>query len=450
MSNLIATSQVVLIVGLGVTGLSVARFLARQGRQFMVADSCPSSQCLESFRQEFPDITVMTGELNYTQWQGVSEIILSPGVPRKHPAVAAAMDDGVPVIGDIELFSRFATAPVVAITGSNGKTTVTTLLGEMAEEAGKKVAVGGNVGVPALDLLAEDVDLYVLELSSFQLESTTHLNPLAATILNISADHMDRYDNLQQYHLAKQRVYFGCQKVIVNRNDLLTHPPLTSNAQVIQFGSAEPDLRDFGLRTDDNQTYLAHGLRNLIPVDDLMIRGRHNHLNALAALALGHGVGLDESAMLRALTQFKGLPHRCQFVADINAVAYFNDSKATNVGATQAALQGLAGEQKNIVLIAGGEGKGADFTPLKPSLVRYVKALLTIGTDGDKVAELCTGALPTTACRTLNEAVLKAAEYAQPGDIVLLSPACASFDMFENYQDRGNQYCRMVEALCRP
>lgn len=449
MSSVIATSQIILIVGLGVTGLSVARFLAQRGQRFVVADASLSAERLSNFQHEFPHVTVIAGELTYSQWQGVSEIVLSPGVPRRHPAIVAAIADGIPVIGDIELFARFAKAPVIAITGSNGKTTVTTLVGKMAEMAGKRVAVGGNVGTPALDLLADDVDLYVLELSSFQLESTTHLKPAAATILNITADHMDRYDNLQQYHIAKQRVYFDCQKIIINRDDVLTHPPLSGSAQVIKFGSAEPDLKDFGLRDDDGRVYLAHGLRNLMPVDELLIRGKHNYMNALAALALGHGVGLDINAMLRALAEFKGLPHRCEYVATIKEVTYFNDSKATNVGATQAALDGLAGLQSNIVLIAGGEGKGADFTPLRKSLVHHVKALVTIGTDGDAIAQLCVDKLPVTACATLKEAVVKASHYAQAGDIVLLSPACASFDMFANYQDRGNQYRQLVEGLCR-
>lgn len=450
MSEVIATSRITLIVGLGVTGLSVARFLTQQGQRFMVADTSLSESQQARFYDEFPGVGLLAGDLDYCQWQGVSEIVLSPGVPRKHPAMVAAINDGVPVIGDIELFARFANAPVIGITGSNGKTTVTTLVGRMAEEAGKKVAVGGNLGTPALELLAEDVELYVLELSSFQLESTSVLKPLAATILNVSADHMDRYDNLQQYHNAKQRIYFGCQNIIVNRDDLLTHPPLSGDAQVIKFGLGEPDLKDFGLRKDGDCTYLAHGLRNLMPVDNLLIRGKHNQQNALAALALGHAAGLEEGSMLRTLAQFEGLPHRCQLVADIDGVAYINDSKATNVGATQAALAGLSGEQKKIVLIAGGVGKGASFAPLQPSLTRHVKALVTIGSDGDKIAALCEGRLPVTACSSLKEAVETARQYAQSGEIVLLSPACASFDMFENYQDRGNQFCELVEALCQP
>lgn len=448
MSELIASSQVTLIVGLGVTGLSVARFLAKQGRRFMVADANISAQRLQEFCREFGEVTVFSGELDYAKWSDVSEIVLSPGVPRSHPAIAAAIADAVPVIGDIELFARSVNAPVIAITGSNGKTTVTTLVGHMAENDGKKVAVGGNIGTPALDLLAADVELYVLELSSFQLESTTSLQPLAATILNISNDHMDRYANLQQYHLAKQRIYFNCQYIVVNRDDVLTHPPLSADAKVIKFGLGEPDLKDFGVREETGEFYLARGLKQLIGVNKLRIHGKHNQLNALAALALGHAAGLDEPNMLRALAEFKGLPHRCEYVATAGGVVFINDSKATNVGATQAALAGLA-QDRNIVLIAGGVGKGADFSPLQVSFKQHVKALLTIGQDGNKLAELCAGDLPVEKCRSLNHAVATAKQFARQGDVVLLSPACASFDMFADYVDRGNQFRQAVEALCQ-
>ena len=449
MSNVIASSQVSLIVGLGVTGWAVARFLTERNQRFVVADADINEQRLQQFKDEFPGVNVLLGELDCRQWHGVNEVILSPGVPRAHPAIVAALAEGIPVIGDIELFARNVSAPVIAITGSNGKTTVTTLLGEMAQQAQKKVAVGGNIGTPALELLAEDVQLYILELSSFQLESTSSLKPLAASILNVTADHLDRYDNFQQYHSAKQRIYFGCEKVVVNRDDLLSHPPIASHAQVIQFGLREPDLKDFGVRIEDNREYLAHGLHNIIAVEELLILGKHNQANALAALALGYAAGLDEAAMLRALTQFKGLPHRCEYVAKWNSVSFVNDSKATNVGATQAAINGLSGQEKNIVLIAGGEGKGADFTPLARSFNQHVKALVTMGADGDKISQIAMDSIPHSACSSLSEAVLKATDYAAPGDIVLLSPACASFDMFKNYQDRGQQFRQLVEALCR-
>ncbi len=447
--TLIATSQLSLVIGLGVTGLAVARYLAQRGRAFWVADQAPKAENLARFQAEFPHVKVLLGELAYEQWQGVNEIILSPGVPRKHPAIVAALADGVPVIGDIELFVRAARAPIVAITGANGKTTVTSLVGAMAKNAGVAVGVGGNVGTPALDLLDDATEMYVLELSSFQLESTFSLQAAAATILNITPDHMDRYADLQEYALTKQRIYKNAKHLIVNRDDPLTFPPLAQGATVTRFGLAEPDLKDFGLRQEADGLYLAHGLRNLIAASELKIRGRHNLGNALAALALGRAVGLAEQAMLETLREFTGLPHRCQFVANCRGVEFVNDSKATNTGATEAALNGLARAQPHIVLIAGGDGKGADFAPLVEAVRRSVKAVTLIGKDAEKLARVLAPWVPVVFCASLEEAVQEAAGLAQPGDTVLLSPACASLDMFKNYEDRGQQFAQSVERLCQ-
>lgn len=449
MSALIATSELSLIVGLGITGLSVARYLARLGRRFVVADKAPKADTLALFQREFPQAKILLGEFDYSQWQGVTEIILSPGVPRKHPAIAAALADGLPVIGDIELFVRAARAPIVAITGANGKTTVTTLVGEMAKTAGIRVRVGGNLGTPALDLLDDSAALYVLELSSFQLESTFSLKAAAATILNITPDHMDRYDSLQEYAFTKQRIYKYARHLVVNRDDPLTFPPLAQDAQVTRFGLAEPDLKDFGLRRESDGLYLALGLRNLMAVAELKLRGLHNCANALAALALGRAVEIPEAAMLETLRNFSGLPHRCQWVASHKGVDFINDSKATNIGATEAALSGLAQAQPHIVLIAGGDGKGADFAPLVNVIRRCVKAVTLIGKDAEKLAAVCKPWVPVVVCASFAEAVRKAAEFAAPGDTVLLSPACASLDMFKNYEDRGQQFRQLVEDLCR-
>jgi UDP-N-acetylmuramoylalanine--D-glutamate ligase len=449
MSTLIATSEMPLIVGLGVTGLSVARYLARMGRTFIVADKAPKEETLRKFREEFPSAPVLLGEFDYHQWHGVGEIILSPGVPRKHPAIAAALADGKQVIGDIELFVRAARARIVAITGANGKTTVTTLVGEMAKTAGINVRVGGNLGTPALDLLDDQAALYVLELSSFQLESTFSLKAAAATILNITPDHMDRYDSLQEYAFTKQRIYKYAQHLVVNRDDPLTFPPLAEGAQVTRFGLGEPDLKDFGLRREEDDLYLAFGLRNLMAVTELKLRGLHNYVNALAAMALGRAVGIAEDAMLATLRTFSGLPHRCQLVAHHKGVDFINDSKATNIGATEAALKGLAKPHPNIVLIAGGDGKGADFSLLSNEIRRCVKAVTLIGRDAEKLAQVCASFVPVIMCQSLAEAVNRAAELAEPGDTVLLSPACASLDMFKNYEDRGQQFCHLVEAICR-
>ncbi|MBC6907331.1 UDP-N-acetylmuramoyl-L-alanine--D-glutamate ligase [Saccharophagus sp. K07] len=448
MAALIATSRIALIVGLGVTGFSVARFLARQGRTFMVADKAPKPESLARFQQQFPGVRILTGEFDYSQWQGVSEIILSPGVPRKHPAIAAAIADGVPVIGDIELFTREARAPIVAITGSNGKTTVTTLVGEMAKKAGVAAKVGGNLGTPALDLLDDSAELYVLELSSFQLESTVSLRAAAATVLNVSPDHMDRYKDLAEYHFIKQRIYMNAQHLVINRDDALTQPPLAEGAQVTRFGLGEPDLKDFGLHRDADGIWLAHGLRKLLNASEIPLRGLHNLANALAALALGRAVGLDENAMLETLREFPGLPHRCQLVGRFDSVDYVNDSKGTNIGATEAALKGLASDKPNIVLIAGGDGKGADFSSLAPLIKASVRAVTLIGKDADKIAQVCAPLVPVEKCSSLQEAVEKARKFASPGDTVLLSPACASLDMFRNYEDRGDQFRDIVERLC--
>lgn len=448
MASLIATSRIALIVGLGVTGFSVARYLTRQGRPFFVADNAPKPESVARFQQEFPDVQILTGEFDFAQWRGVGEIILSPGVPRKHSAIAAAIADGVPVIGDIELFVREARAPIVAITGSNGKTTVTTLVGEMAKKAGVDVRVGGNVGTPVLDLLDQKAELYVLELSSFQLESTFSLRAAAATVLNISPDHMDRYANLAEYHLTKQRIYMNAKHLVINRDDMLTHPPLAQDAQITRCGLDEPDLKDFGLRKEAGELWLAYGLRNLMKTSSMQIRGLHNMANALAAFALGRAVGLDEESMIKALQEFPGLPHRCQLVASAGGVDYVNDSKGTNLGATEAALKGLAGDVPNIVLIAGGDGKGADFSSLAPIVKKSVKAMTLIGKDAEKIAHVCGPLVPVVQCGSLQEAVEKAAAFASPGDTVLLSPACASLDMFKNYEDRGQQFRDIVEQLC--
>ncbi len=447
MAVLIASSKPILIVGLGLTGVSVARFLRRQGRPFAIADSRAAPPMLTDFQREFPDQPPRLGTLQAEFVCQFDEIILSPGLPREEPAIAAAIAAGKAVIGDIELFLREARAPIVAITGSNGKTTVTTLLGEMAKTAGRNVGVGGNLGTPALDLLDAAADLYVLELSSFQLESIPKLSATAATILNISDDHMDRYGTLAAYHKAKQRIYFGAKMALANRDDVLTQPPLAEGLRYCQFGLQTPDLKDFGLRREDGQVFLAKGLKCLLNIQELKIRGLHNCANALAALALGEAVNLPLEAMLQTLREFTGLPHRCQFVARRGGVDYYNDSKATNVGATLAALNGMASRPQHIVLIAGGDGKGADFSPLIGPLKQTVKALITIGRDGEQLGDLVRGDLPVVHCQSLPAAVAMAAEQAAAGDLVLLSPACASLDMFKNYEERGHIFMSAVEAL---
>lgn len=449
---LIATSEKKVVIGMGATGQSVVRFLLRAGFSPVVADSRSQPPGLDAFREEFPEVPVETGPLNPETMLAASEIIASPGIALAEPALQQAVNAGIPVIGDIELFAReLAALPqppkLVAITGSNGKSTVTTLVGLMAERAGADVRVGGNIGVPVLDLLAQPLpQLFVLELSSFQLETTSSLAPTAATILNLSADHMDRYDTLADYHRAKQRIYRNAKQLVVNRADPLTRGPLSRDSREWSFGLDQPDLQQFGVRRFNNEEWLAQGMEKLLPVSELAMVGRHNVANALAALALGNVVDLPMDAMLSVLRSFKGLPHRCERVADLDGVTFVNDSKGTNVGATRAALDGLATGKNKIVLIAGGDGKGADFSPLAESAAA-LRALVTIGVDGEKIAQVFEGKAEIQRAVTMDDAVSLARTLAKRGDYVLLSPACASFDMYRNFEARGEDFRHAVGEL---
>jgi UDP-N-acetylmuramoylalanine--D-glutamate ligase len=443
---MIATNNVKAIIGTGITGLSVARFLAKQGQSFVLMDTRENPPNLEQIRKEFPTARVQTGDLDLTSLMASSEIILSPGVAQSTPEILAAKNAGIPVVGDIELFSRYAKAPIVAITGSNAKSTVTTLVGEMAKTAGIRVAVGGNLGTPALDLLADDIQLYVMELSSFQLETVTKLNAKVATILNISADHLDRYSNMREYILAKMRIYFGAQHIVVNRHDLLTHPPLAQGVKPIQFGGAA-DFGSFGLINENGQEYLAKNLTPLMPANELKIRGRHNVENALAALALGDAAGIPMSAMLTSLKNFKGLRHRCEFVAQIKGVEFYNDSKGTNIGATLAAIKGLARDPQQLTVILGGEGKGQDFSELVPALKDINFRAVLIGRDAPIIAAAIEKVTTCVYADSLQNAIDQSLSFSKQGDAVLLSPACASFDMFKNYEDRGEQFCQLVRGM---
>ncbi|WP_428820570.1 UDP-N-acetylmuramoyl-L-alanine--D-glutamate ligase [Microbulbifer sp. MCCC 1A16149] len=449
--SLIATSEKKVVIGLGATGQSVVRFLLRQGISPVVVDSREAPPALAAFREEFPNVPVECGPLNRETLLAASEIIVSPGIGVAEPAIAAAVAADIPVIGDIELFARELAvaepAPkVISITGSNGKTTVTTLMGLMAEAAGVDVRVGGNIGVPVLDLLAGQEklpELFVLELSSFQLETTYSLQSEVATILNVSADHMDRYENLAAYHRAKQRVYRHARQFVINRADPLTRGPLSRESYEWSFGLDRPDLQQFGVIYADGESWLAQGAEKLMPTAELGMVGSHNVANALAALALGKAVGLPMAAMLEVLRTFTGLAHRCERVADRDGITFVNDSKGTNVGATRAALDGLVERERKIVLIAGGDGKGADFSPLAAA-AHTLRGLVTIGVDGPRIAETFAGKVAHTAASTMDEAVAAATAMAHSGDFVLLSPACASFDMYRNFEARGEDFRRAV------
>lgn len=446
---LITSDQFRIIIGVGQTGLSVARYLKGRGLAFAACDTRESGSALERFKQEFPDVELRTGELAGDWLSCATELIISPGVAKDQPAIDHAVSRGSRLLGDIDLFAREAQAPVVAITGSNGKSTVTTLVGQMAAEAGVNVAVGGNIGVPVLDLLSTDVELYVLELSSFQLETCAELRPRVATVLNLSADHMDRYANMLEYHQAKHRIYRRAQVAVYNRDDSLSRPLVGKDVVQLSFGLGAPDLGHFGVLRSEKGSVLAKGAQALLAVDELKIRGEHNVANALAALALGEAVHLPLDSMLQTLTQFTGLEHRCQWVCDYQGVAWFNDSKGTNVGATLAAINGLGATLKaseKLILIAGGQGKDQQFTELSKPLGDHARALILIGADAEKLAADIKH--PNTLfADCMEQAVALAAKQAISGDLVLLSPACASFDMYTGFEARGHHFVDLVEAL---
>ncbi|WP_165667256.1 UDP-N-acetylmuramoyl-L-alanine--D-glutamate ligase [Metapseudomonas otitidis] len=446
--SLIASDHFRIVVGLGKSGMSLVRFLARQGVPFAVADTRENPPELATLRLQFPQVEVRCGELDVEFLCRAQVLYVSPGLALATPALQEAAKRGVKLSGDIELFARHAKAPIVAITGSNAKSTVTTLVGDMARAAGKRVAVGGNLGTPALDLLADDIELYVMELSSFQLETTERLNAEVATVLNVSEDHMDRYADMQAYHLAKHRIFRGARQVVVNRGDALSRPLVADQLPCWSFGLNKPDFKAFGLIEEDGEKYLAYQFEKLMPVRELKVRGAHNQANALAALALGHAVGLPFEPMLVALRAFTGLAHRCQWVRELRGVAYYDDSKATNVGAALAAIEGLGADiDGKLVLIAGGDGKGADFSGLTAPVARYCRAVVLLGRDAELIAAALGDAVPLVRVQTLDEAVQRCAELAHEGDAVLLSPACASLDMFKNFEERGRLFAQAAEGL---
>ncbi|MBU2953972.1 UDP-N-acetylmuramoyl-L-alanine--D-glutamate ligase [Marinobacter sp. F3R08] len=445
--SVIVSDRRTLVVGLGKTGLSCVRYLSGQGREVAVADSRMSPPGLEQLRADWPDVPVYLGVFDAELFSGFNELVVSPGISIAEPAIVKAEKHGAKIRGDVDLFAEAADAPIVAITGSNGKTTVTTLVGEMAKAAGRNVAVGGNIGTPALDLLGRGADLYVLELSSFQLETTDELNALAATVLNVSDDHMDRYPNKMAYFQAKQRIFRGCSNAIVNLDDALSTPMARDNLRFLCFGFHRVNPETFSTRDDDQGTWITFGFDNLLLANDLKLLGQHNISNVMAALALGHAAGLPMDTMLAVVRAFPGLPHRCEFVRRVNDVDYINDSKGTNVGATVAAIESLAPEHGKVVLIAGGDGKGADFTALDAPVARHCRVVLLIGHDAPAIADVLGSGTPVHRMANLAEAVSRSAELAVPGDRVLLSPACASFDMFRDYLDRGDQFRSLVEML---
>jgi UDP-N-acetylmuramoylalanine--D-glutamate ligase len=420
-----------LVAGLGKTGLSIARYLHRNNTSFIVFDTRKTVPGLAEFSAEFPNVPIYLEQIPQEVLSTLTDIITSPGIPLDTPLLKQALQAGVAVYGDIECLARASDAPMVAITGTNGKSTVTTLVGEMAKAAGFRVAVAGNIGTPVLDLLDDEhqYDLWVLELSSFQLDLTYSLSPVVATILNVSPDHLDRHHTLDAYVQAKQRIYQQTKVALFNRDDASTIPTeeYHSHLPTISFGNGSPGPGNWGLIKQDNKIYLAKGTNAFLPVDSLLIKGVHNWHNALAACALAEEAGIPFHHIVEVLKTFGGLPHRCQWIRTLDDVEWINDSKGTNVGATISAINGIGGSmQGKIVLIAGGQGKGADFQELTQPIADVV---------------------PIVRASSLDGAVALAKTQAKPGDVVLLSPACASLDMFRDFNHRGEVFASSVIGL---
>jgi len=439
----------VLVLGLGETGMSMTRWLAARGAAVRVADSREAPPHAARLARELPQVRLDTGVFRASSFEAVDLIAISPGVPVAEPLVQQALAAGVPVVGDIELFAQAkdAAVPVLAITGSNGKSTVTTMVDTMCRAAGARTVMAGNIGLPVLDGLAASPtpDVYVLELSSFQLETTSSLDAKAATVLNLSEDHLDRYDGMQGYAAAKARIFQGSGVQVLNRDDACTLAMRLDQREVRTFGLGPAPEGHWGIRTVDGASWLACGDRTVMPVAELGVPGMHNAANALAAFALCSVLDLPEPPMVAALRDFHGLPHRMQRVAERDGVVFYNDSKGTNVGATVAAMNGL---ERSAVLIAGGDGKGQDFGPLAEPVRRRARAVVLIGRDREAIARaLSTTGVSLIRASTLDEAVQLAFGAARPGDAVLLSPACASYDMFRNYLHRGDEFVRIAQAL---
>jgi len=436
------------IIGLGVTGLSCAKYLAKNNVPFVAMDTRENPPNLQQFENEYPNAKLVLGGLDEGLLDSATDLVISPGISLETPLIKKQVQSGKSIIGDIEMFAREVNAPVIAITGTNAKSTVTSLVGEMAANEGLKVKVGGNLGIPALDLIDESVDVYVLELSSFQLERVQSLNPKVATVLNVSPDHLDRYSSFDEYAKVKKYIYNNCEVAVCNGDDSLTDCGTSYEKAKLTFISGKPKDQEFGLIEKNQQTYLAHGDELLMQVAELPKLGGHFKYNALAALAVGCGFGFSISAMIKTLKDFKGLEHRCQLVKIKNGVFWYNDSKGTNIGATIAAIEGLGPEaQGKLILIAGGIGKNADFKDLAKALNKHVTTLVLIGEDAKKIAEVASSSIDIKFADSMQNAVEICHKAASSGDIVLLSPACASFDMFKDFEHRGQVFTEIVEQL---
>ncbi len=437
------------VAGLGISGVAAVNFLHEHGYRVAVTDSRKTPPGHDQIPS---DVQTSFGQLDQELLLQAEEIVISPGLDPQLPEIQAAIAQGIAVVSEIQILRRFTEKPIMAITGSNAKSTVTTLIGLMAKDAGVKVAVGGNLGRPALDLTKDDPELYILELSSFQLETTSNLHAEVAVILNMSEDHLDRHGDMMGYHTAKHRIFQGVKKVVYNRDDSLTRPLVPDATPMQSFGLNAPDMNQYGiLKENDGTMWLARGRERILKSSEMYIQGTHNVANALACLALGEAIGLPLASMLETLKTFKGLEHRCEFVKDVQGVRYYNDSKGTNIGATLAAIDGLGAaiepQQGKVAIILGGQGKGQDFTALRDALSKYAKLAVLIGEDRAVIEQAIAGTTTLLHAASLQEAVELCQQHTQAHDVVLLSPACASFDMFKGYSERGHQFVECVNTL---
>ncbi len=432
----------VLVVGLGQTGFSVAKYLHKFEIPFAVIDSRDKPPLNDALLADYPDTPVFTGGFDEAAFNVATHLIVSPGLALQEQSIQKALFTGAKLVSDIDLFACSTDKPVVAITGSNGKSTVTTMLGAMGQASAVKTAIGGNLGVPALDLLDDTIELYVLELSSFQLERISVLNATVATVLNISEDHLDRHEGIKAYAKEKQKVFNGDGVMVINEDDPIVREMACKDRE-LQWFSMEKN-KGFHLQYYQGENWLMKDEQALMPQQQLPLEGLHNVANALAALALGTEVGLNTDAMCDALRTFAGLEHRMQRVATINGVTWVNDSKATNIGACVAALQGY---QNKVVLIAGGDAKGADMQDLIPALKQKAKSVILMGKDAGLIETAINGCVPSYKVKTVKQAVQLATTQVEEGDHVLLSPACASIDQYKNYQERGDKFSAAVLEL---
>lgn len=438
-----ATSPKDFVLGLGATGLSIARYLHRKDVDALFFDTRESPPGVDELKSIYPDAEILLGDV--TLPGNIERVIASPGIADSHPLLVDARKARLEVLSDIELFAREAKAPFIAVTGSNGKSTVTTLLYHMCRAAGLDVYAGGNLGEPALDLLDKPApDIYVLELSSFQLQRTHRLPAAVSILLNISPDHLDWHASIDEYRQTKYRVFREAKAAVINRDDPRAQDFVANIRDIRSFGIDAPGDGHYGLRVEDGETYLARGETLLLSTRDLVLFGRHNQANALAAMAAGELAGLDMASMLQVLCEFPGLPHRMQFVDRIGGVSYVNDSKATNVAAAVASINSVDGM---IVLIAGGVGKGAEFDELAAAVENKMRAAVLIGEDAEKIAAALDTVNPVRFAADMNEAVRHAASFAEAGDTVLLAPACASLDQYRNYGERGDAFAQAVREL---